>query len=57
MDHEPFVLMPAISYLAVYFIYESSVASETKMRNAINKLSFAVPVFILLITTHFVSLG
>jgi len=57
VDHEPFVLMPAISYLAVYFIYESSVASETKMRNAINKLSFAVPVFILLITTHFVSLG
>jgi len=31
---------PGISHLAVYFIYESSVASETKMRNAINQIKF-----------------
>ena len=31
---------PGISHLAVYFIYESSVASETKMRNAINHIKF-----------------
>jgi len=31
---------PGISHLGVYFIYESSVASETKMRNAMNKINF-----------------
>jgi len=31
---------PGISHLAVFFIYESSVASETKMRNAINQIKF-----------------
>ena len=34
------VCWPGISHLAVYLIYESSVASETKMRNAINKIKF-----------------
>ena len=31
---------PGISHLAVYFNYESSVASETKMRNAVNQTKF-----------------
>jgi len=31
---------PGISHLAVYFIYEYSVASETKMRNEINQIKF-----------------
>jgi len=39
-----------------YFIYESSVASETKIRNAINQINFEVPVSVQLITTHFVFL-
>jgi len=34
------VCRPGISHLAVYFISESSVASETKMRNAINHIKF-----------------
>ena len=53
MDHGPYVLRSGISHLAVYFIYESSVASETKMRNTINIISFEVPVIALLITTLF----
>jgi len=32
--------MPGISHLAVYFVYKFSVASETKMRNAINQINF-----------------
>jgi len=47
---------PGISHLALYFIYESSVVSESVMRNAINQINFEVPVSIQLITTHFVSL-
>ena len=31
---------PGISHLGVYFIYESSVASKTNMRNAINQIKF-----------------
>ena len=38
MDHGPYVLGPAISHLALHFIYESGFASETKMRNAINHI-------------------
>jgi len=31
---------PGISLFAVYFIYKSSVASETNMRNALNQIKF-----------------
>jgi len=44
---------PGISYLAVYFIYKSSVASETKMRNTINQIKFRSSCFYITYNNEF----